>query len=565
MAGPSIAVRIIGDLTGFTKSVGDTATKGESAAGRLHSAFTGALGALNATGVLGPFGDALNGIDDAISKVSEHGKAIGPAMLGVGTAVAGIGVGLAALGSKDQAAHQQLQQAVQATGHDYEDYAGSVEKAIGTQEKYGTTAGQTQDALRILTQALGDPQKALDSMGEAANLAAAKHESLSTAATQLGKAYGGNAKTLKEFGIDLKTMTDAHGNAIKGADANAAAVALLGQKISGQADAAANTFGGHLSELKAKFEDMAANLGAKYGPAITAVGTAMAGVGAVFQAAPAILGIMQGAWEALTGAEYASMLPYVLIIAGLALVAGAVYELVTHWSEVWGEIQAIVMGVWQWIVDHWPLLLAVILGPIGIAAAAVITHWDDIKNAAVTAYQWVVDNWPLLLAIITGPIGLAVLELARHWDTIKSDAADVWTKIQDGWNGLVDFFRGIPGQLGGLFTGMWDGIWQAFRSTINKLIDGWNGLSFTTPSLDLGPIHVGGETIGVPHIPHLAQGGLITADGLIYAHAGEAITPLPSSITAGPAVAIQSAYFSTEVDVDLLMRRAAWAVQTRAA
>ena len=79
------------------------------------------------------------------------------------------------MGSKDQAAHQQLQAAVEATGHSYDQYSEQVEATIKSQEKFGTTADVTQGALRTLTQATGDPTKALDMMGTAANLAAAKH------------------------------------------------------------------------------------------------------------------------------------------------------------------------------------------------------------------------------------------------------------------------------------------------------------------------------------------------------------------------------------------------------
>src|SRR6516165_9297759 len=121
MAGPSIAVRVISDMTGFAKGISDTAAHGESAAGRIRSAFTGALGALNASGVLGPFAETLNTLDETISRVGEHAKGIGQGFMIAGSAMAGVGVGLAALGSKDQAAHQQLQAAVEATGKSYDD------------------------------------------------------------------------------------------------------------------------------------------------------------------------------------------------------------------------------------------------------------------------------------------------------------------------------------------------------------------------------------------------------------------------------------------------------------
>jgi hypothetical protein len=246
----------------------------------------------------------------------------------------------------------------------------------------------------------------------------------------------------------------------------------------------------------------------------------MAGLGAVFQAAPAIFGLVSAAWDALTAAEYASMLPYVLIIAGLAAIALAGYELVTHWSEIWGAIKDAAAAVWQWIVDHWPLLLEVILGPIGAAVVLVVQHWSTIKNAAMAVWQWIVDNWNRLTAIIVAPIQAAVGILQGIWDGIKTGASGVWGFIKDGWNGLVDFFTGLPGRISGLFSGMWDGIWHAFRSAINTLIDGWNSLQFTTPHVSFLGVDTPSVTIGVPKIPHLAQGGLITQTGLIYDHAG---------------------------------------------
>ena len=75
---------------------------------------------------------------------------------------------------------------------------------------------------------------------------------------------------------------------------------------------------------------------------------------------------------------------------------------------------------------------------------------------------------------------------------------------------------------------MWDGILSAFRTTLNHVIDAWNALQFTLPSVNIGPIHAGGETIGVPQVPHLGTGRThYGRTGLIYAHAGEAITPAP--------------------------------------
>src|SRR5215471_17411899 len=210
MAGPSVVVRVLGDLAGLGNSFGDAKAKGESAAGSMRSAFSGVLGTLNQTGVLGPFGDALNTVDQSLGQISKHSRDLGQGLMIGGAALAGIGTALSAIGSKDQAAHQQLQAAVAATGKSYGDYAGRVDEAIKHQEKFGDTSHETQDALRVLTQATGDPTKALNLLSTATDLAAAKHTTLEDAATKIGKAYNGNTRILKEYGVEVQKTTDVH-------------------------------------------------------------------------------------------------------------------------------------------------------------------------------------------------------------------------------------------------------------------------------------------------------------------------------------------------------------------
>lgn len=541
MAGPSVLVRILGDFTNFSKSAGDVGKAGESAASRMHSAFSNVLGTLNRTGVLGPFGDALGAIDEAMGKIAEHGKTVGDVMLGVGGAMVGVGLGLQALGSKDQAAHQQLQAAVEATGASYDDYAGKVEQAIKTQEHYGTTANVTQDALRALTQATHDPQKALDLLGTAANVAAAKHEDLNTAATQVGKVYNGNTKLLKEYGVTIDKTTG------KTQDGKTATQALA-DVTAGQASAAADTFMGKLNGIKAHVEDAAASFGEKYGPAITAAGAALTGVGAAAEIGSAAINalkdsqlVQKAATEVATAAQWlwnAAMdaNPIGIIILAVAALVAAIIYLATQtrfFQTIWQAFTGAMVAAFNWV-----------------------------KAVALDVFRWIQANWPLLVGILTGPIGIAVALIYKYWDQIKAGASAAVAWVRGVWDGLVGFFQSIPGRIANMASGMWNGMLNAFRSMVNGIIDIWNGLHFTLPKIDAGPIHIGGETIGVPQIPHMAAGGLITGDGLIYAHAGEAIIPAPGRT--GPAVVVHNANFETELDIDTFMRRAAWVVRTAA-
>ncbi|HEY5836661.1 MAG TPA: hypothetical protein VIW71_22705, partial [Streptomyces sp.] len=130
--------------------------------------------------------------------------------------------------------------------------------------------------------------------------------------------------------------------------------------------------------------------------------------------------------------------------------------------------------------------------------------WGAITRAASATWGWIKRNWPLILAILTGPIGLAVLYITRHW------------------NGIVTFMSRLPGRISRATSGMFDGIKNAFRSAINFVIGGWNGLTFSIPSIDThipGVGRVGGTSFGTPNIPYLAHGGHILTSG--WAMVGE--------------------------------------------
>jgi hypothetical protein len=542
---PSIMVRVLGDLTGLNKAFADATTKGQQAAGTLHTALSGTLAALNQTGVLGPFADALAGIDTALDTVTGHAKAIGPAMIGVGGALAGVGAGLAALGSKDQAAHQQLQASVEATGKSYDDYSGRIEEAIKHQEKFGDTANQTQDALRVLTQATGDPTKALDLLSVATDLAAAKHETLDTAATQLGRVYNGNTKILKEFGI----------TGVKGA----AAVSELSQKLSGQGAAAADTFSGKVNAIKAHLDDVVATFGQKYGPAITAAGSVMAGLGGVVTTVNGISQIFaktQKEVAAVTDAATAAAEGEQLAFKGLgAAETGATAATETHTaateahtaaagagSKALGLLKAAIGGVIAVLIAYAAEIGLVLLVLAALAAIAYVIYrnWGTIfpalKAIVKDTFDWIKNNWPLLVGILTGGIGLAAGLIVQHWNDIL--------------HGAQVAFKAIA---------------NAFVDAINFIIRIWNDLHFKAPGFSAFGVHVGGFTIGLPHIPdvpHLDQGGLITRTGLIFAHAGETVTPAPP-VRQGPAIVINDAHFSSDIDIELFLRRAAWTIQTQ--
>ncbi len=608
MAGPSVVVRVLGDLTGLGKSLGAVEAKGASTSSKLRSGFKGMFNALNTTGVMGPVAELFDKLDEGFDQLAEHKKKFGDIASVAGGVAAGIGGVLATIGSAETQATNQLKAAITGSGHSYDQYEKQIESVIKSQEKLGNSSVETQNALKVLTNATGDPTVAIKDMGMAADLAASQHESLATAAAQLGKVYNGSSRVLKQFGIAtlptvkqatkevavatrgmasasqgvqsaqlrLQTiqdsyakkthltaveqdrlkaaqdkvalaagklhdatlkMTMAQGDAKTAATGTQTELDQLSKKLKGQAAAAADTFTGHLKAIKTEIEDQVAKFGSKYGPAITGAGAALGVLGQGVKTTQTLMEAFRGTQEAVTAATEAgtaateaatvaedatavseglALAPILLITAAVAALGIGIYELVTHWSTVWNTIKAAVKAVWDWIKT----------------------------------------NWPLLLAIILGPIALAALEIAKHWKAIKAGAVNAF-------NDVVNTVKGLPARIAAAAVGMFDGLWHAFRDAVNHMIDLWNKLHLTLPKIHvglgpLGSINVGGETFRVPQLPHLAQGGLITETGLVYAHAGEAITPAPHAT--GPALTIQTANFSEPVDLDLLMKKLEFAL-----
>ena len=86
---------------------------------------------------------------------------------------------------------------------------------------------------------------------------------------------------------------------------------------------------------------------------------------------------------------------------------------------------------------------------IGIAAAFYLlyTKVGWFRNAVQAVWGWIKSNWPLLLAILTGPFGLATLAIIKNFDKIKKAASDVVSWIANRFRDLINFFKRLPGAI----------------------------------------------------------------------------------------------------------------------
>jgi hypothetical protein len=135
----------------------------------------------------------------------------------------------------------------------------------------------------------------------------------------------------------------------------------------------------------------------------------------------AIMAATVASWE-LSAATWASIGIWVLVIAAIIAVAVGVYVLYKKWKWFHDFINA----SWDWIKKHWPLLLGILTGPFGLAAAYIITHWTQVRDfvlgvvdAIVKAFHKVLDIGKNVVKGATGivkkiPGGHAALSVAKH-------------------------------------------------------------------------------------------------------------------------------------------------------
>jgi hypothetical protein len=574
MAGPSILVRVLGDLTGLGNSFNSAAQKGQAAAGGMHSAFSGMLGTLNSTGVLGPFGSALQTADMSLQNMGKHAQTTAGMMMGVGGALAGVGLALSAMGSKDQASHQQLQQAVKATGKSYDDYEGRIDAAVKHQEHFGRTANESQDALRILTQATHDPAKALDMLGTASELASAKHEDLSAAATSLGRVYNGSGRVLKEFGITMSSTSESSKALEKATkDAGHADDALSAAKLhlldlqskdagskhlsAAQADAlkaaedkvafASAVAASKHSDL-ARAQDAAKGASKGHEDAIDALGKKLTGQDSA--AANTFTGHLKALKAeaedhiALFGQKYGGAITAAgIAMSGLGAAVGVLKDaqlaskVATVASTVAEGAQAAASGVATaatWLLNAAleanPLvliatLIAVVIGAI-VAIGIKFGWWKDIAHVlwagikdafhgiheAISAvWNWIKTNWPLLVGMLFGPFGIVVALIIEHWKQVS------------------DFLKKIPGEIlaafkdagkwlahvgEDLWNGMVDGLTTAWHvvSDFFVQVPGWV-VDFVKDAANW-LVHIGADVI------HGLWRGLVTTWHLIVEYVG---------------------------------------------
>jgi len=391
-------------------------------------------------------------------------------------------------------------------------------------------------------------------VGLAADMASFNNVPVDEALQALQSGLTGETEPLKKFGVNLNDaalkakamamgLSDGKGPLDASAKAQASYALIMEQSTTAQGDFA-RTSDGLANKTKissAKMEEFQAKIGDKLLPVMTAVTGFIAdsllpafesisgwivdnkelfyalgiALGVVGTAVMVTLVPSFVAWAAAAWATAAPLIAiYAPIAALIAIIAAVAYVVIKNWDTIkeatkaaWDWVLGAIQSVWNWIKDNWPLLLAIITGPIGLAVKFVVDHWDTIKGAVRVAWDFIVNLMGTLGGYISAPFSAALGVITGVWGWIKSAAQNAY-----------DFIAGVFGTLGDVITAPIKLAWNALASVWNSTV---GAISIKVPDFVPG---IGGKGFDVPDLPRLAKGGVLTSPTLFLG--GEAGTEI---------------------------------------
>jgi phage-related minor tail protein len=344
------------------------------------------------------------------------------------------------------------------------------------------SAGDAKAALQTLTEKGIDASKALGMEGTLANVAAGRNSSLSDAANLVADAYHGKAKALVTLGILSKAEVKQLGNSETAAMTMATVQKRLNERFAGSAQTELGSYSGQMKQMENQMNSAKTAIGTALLPILAQFATAMEKViipiadfikqNPNFTAAvltiTALLGTLVGGASAVNtlaaafgplstvlstaGISMGSLvLPVIGVVAAIALVAFAGYELYKNWDtiklkaqELWTSLKQTFSNLGSYLTTTWN----------GIKVVTETT-WNGIKT-------YLSSIWTGISTFFTTLWTGMKTTTETIWNGIKVFLVTIWTGIVAGVTAIATPF------INGILT-----LWNSMVSGIKLVMEGY--------------------------------------------------------------------------------------------
>lgn len=506
---------------------------------------------------------------DAEVKGADKVRGLGSSLATVGVnaakLAAGVGAGVAAVGAFTSGFASDLNESLSKVNVVFGDSSDAIVKwsetsatALGISQQQALesagTFGNLFDAMGVTEGASADMSTELVQL--ASDLASFNNIDPTEALEKLRAGLVGEAEPLRTLGVNISAAATEQkalelglistGEELSAADKAMANYAIIMEQTTNAQGDFARTSDGMANQqrtLAATFQDTMADVGQAFVPIIESIlPVLIQGLKSfgdwVSTNSPAIQGTLQGVVGAI-GVGFGF------------LVNTAIPALVAAFEWLGANVLPAITGAFEWIVTN------VVPGLVA-AFQSVVAFWVEqgptissivgqVFGAIVSAIEFAA---PIIGAIATvafpaiataaGVLFTAIDVAMKGIGGVVEVAGTIITGVVEAviavWEGLVGFFGGVVRDFRGIGDRLFRPIGDGFDAAIgvvkgiwNAFVRFWNGIQLTIPRVDIplvGP--VGGFTIGLPDLPMLAAGGIVTKPTLaMIGEAGpEAVIPL---------------------------------------
>lgn len=272
--------------------------------------------------------------------------------------------------------------------------------------------------------------------------------------TFLGNAWSGITGAASSAGSAIASAWSSSMTAI-----SSAASAAWSGVVSGL-----STVGGAIASAASSVAEFAAGVASQLAAAAAATGAWIAEHAAATAAFVAENLVQIASAVAAFVAENAATLG---IVAGIALLVGAIVWLATHWKQVWHDICAVVDDAVSFVKSHWKLIVSILTGT--ELLLVIKDNWGKIEHFVMSAVDSVINfvkaHWKLIVSILGGPLVAAAIYIADHWHEIEG----IFSR---GVDAVISWLKQLPSRILGIFSAAGTWLLHAGEDIINGLVRG---------------------------------------------------------------------------------------------
>ena len=162
------------------------------------------------------------------------------------------------------------------------------------------------------------------------------------------------------------------------------------------------------------------------------------------------------------------------IVLAIGLLVGAIVLIATKtnffqrlWAVTWGAIKKTFSVVWNFIKNNWKLLLAILLGPIAVAAVLIIKYWDKIKAGFKIAVDGIRSGVTAIIGFLMSLPQKAANVIGRLIGAFAGVAKKIWRGAGNIAVAFVNWNKNLPkkavalvGRLLKVFNNLAPKIWR---------------------------------------------------------------------------------------------------------